>query len=121
MSSAMKGSGYSLGMDMILGLVGAVTGGILYGLITAGQVGFLGNVVGAVLGAWYLLLAVKRVFFGRVTLEVNEALSDLNGRELMLVAPFAFLIIVTGVWPGPMIGLVAPDVARIHALLVGGP
>jgi NADH-quinone oxidoreductase subunit M len=78
-------------------------------------------VSGAVLGAWYLLLAVKRVFFGRITLQANEGLRDLNGRELMLVAPFALLIVVTGVWPGPMIGLIAPDVARIHALLVGGP
>jgi NADH-quinone oxidoreductase subunit M len=75
-------------------------------------------VTGAILGAWYLLLAVKRVFFGKVTITANEGLRDLNGRELLLVAPFALVIIVTGVWPQPMLDLIAQDVARIHALLV---
>ncbi len=48
----------------------------------------------------------------------NEGLRDLNGRELLLVAPFAVVIVATGVWPRPMLDLIAQDVARIHALLV---
>jgi NADH-quinone oxidoreductase subunit M len=75
-------------------------------------------VSGAILGAWYLLLAVKRVFFGRVMHPENAELRDLTGRELWLVAPLAFVIVVTGVWPRPMLDLIAQDVARIHALLV---
>jgi NADH-quinone oxidoreductase subunit M len=74
-------------------------------------------VSGAVLGAWYLLLAVKRVFFGRVTVPANETLADLNGRELVLLVPFVVVILFTGLFPQPMLDLVEPDVTRLLALM----
>jgi NADH-quinone oxidoreductase subunit M len=70
-------------------------------------------VSGAVLGAWYLLSATKRVFFGGVTNAANEGLRDLNGRELALVAPFIAVIVLTGVFPGPLLDLIGPDLSRI--------
>jgi uncharacterized membrane protein YeaQ/YmgE (transglycosylase-associated protein family) len=66
--AAMKGSGYSLGVDMALGLVGAVTGGILYGLVVSGPAGFVGNVVAAVLGTWLLIIVVRFVVPGETRL-----------------------------------------------------
>ena len=62
--AAMKGSGYSLGVDMILGLVGAVIGGVLLGLVTTGAVGFVGTVVVAFLGACILITVVRFVVPG---------------------------------------------------------
>jgi NADH-quinone oxidoreductase subunit M len=70
-------------------------------------------VSGAVLGAWYLLLAVRRVFFGQVTRQANAVLQDLTGRELLLVLPFVVVIVLTGLFPRPMLDLIGPDVARI--------
>jgi NADH-quinone oxidoreductase subunit M len=70
-------------------------------------------VSGAVLGAWYLLLAVKRVLFGPLSREANQTLKDLTGRELALVLPFVVVIVLTGLFPRPLLDLVRPDVARI--------
>ena len=61
---------------------------------------------------------VMRVFFGQVVLPANDGLADLTSRELWLLAPLAIVIVATGVWPRPMLNLIAQDVARIHALLV---
>jgi NADH-quinone oxidoreductase subunit M len=75
-------------------------------------------VSGAVLGAWYLLLAVKRVFFGPVVRAENQGLRDLNGRELTLAGCLIAVIVLTGIFPKPMLDLVAQDAGRLHDLLV---
>jgi uncharacterized membrane protein YeaQ/YmgE (transglycosylase-associated protein family) len=59
--AAMKGSGYSLVVDMILGLVGAVIGGVLLGLVTTGSVGLLGTILVAFVGACVLITVVRFV------------------------------------------------------------
>ncbi len=59
--AAMKGSGYSIVVDMILGLVGAVLGGLLLGLVVTGEVGFLGSVLVAFVGACVIIALVRFV------------------------------------------------------------
>jgi len=59
--AAMKGSGYSVVVDMILGLLGAVIGGVLFGLLTTGAVGLLGSIVIAFVGACVLITLVRFV------------------------------------------------------------
>ncbi len=59
--AAMKGSGYSIGVDMALGLVGAVVGGLLLGLLVNEQVGFLGSILVAFVGACVLIALVRFV------------------------------------------------------------
>jgi NADH-quinone oxidoreductase subunit M len=89
--------------------------------IGASQLSWVATAVavsGAVLGAWYLLLAVKRVFFGPVVRDENGGLRDLDGRELALAGCLIAVIILTGVFPKPMLDLVAQDAGRIHDLLV---
>jgi uncharacterized membrane protein YeaQ/YmgE (transglycosylase-associated protein family) len=51
----MKGGGYGVVMDIVLGIVGAVIGGWLLGAlgITAG--GFIGTIVVAIIGAVFLI------------------------------------------------------------------
>jgi len=51
----MKGGGYGIVMDIVLGIVGAVVGGWLLGLlgITAG--GLLGTIIVAIIGAVVLI------------------------------------------------------------------
>ena len=57
---AMKGSGYGLAGDIIVGLIGSVVGGFLMGFFVHGDTGFWGSIVVAFLGAC-LLIAVMRM------------------------------------------------------------
>jgi len=47
---AMKGSGYGLIGDLFFGLIGALIGGFLFGLLVEGDYGFWGSMVVASLG-----------------------------------------------------------------------
>jgi NADH-quinone oxidoreductase subunit M len=101
----------SIGLPGLNGFVGELL--IWVGTSTVSWTATVLAVSGAVLGAWYLLGAVKRVFFGEVVHAPNLALRDLNGRELLLVLPFVVVIIGTGLFPRPLLDLIAPDVTRI--------
>jgi uncharacterized membrane protein YeaQ/YmgE (transglycosylase-associated protein family) len=57
----MKGGGYGVVVDMIVGLVGAVIGGYLFGLLDVGAYGFLGSVLVAFVGACILIAVVRFV------------------------------------------------------------
>ena len=58
----MKGRGYGAFRDILLGIVGAVIGGIVMSLFgIQGQAGFVGSIVIAFIGA-SLLVAVVRAF-----------------------------------------------------------
>jgi uncharacterized membrane protein YeaQ/YmgE (transglycosylase-associated protein family) len=62
----MKGSGYGLVGDLVLGLVGAIVGGWLFGLVApaAEPSGFLGSIVVATIGA-VVLIFIARALRGR--------------------------------------------------------
>jgi uncharacterized membrane protein YeaQ/YmgE (transglycosylase-associated protein family) len=51
----MKGGGYGVAMDIVLGVVGAVVGGWLMGMIGIYAGGFLGTIVIAIIGAVFLI------------------------------------------------------------------
>jgi uncharacterized membrane protein YeaQ/YmgE (transglycosylase-associated protein family) len=55
----MKGGGYGIVVDIIIGLVGAAVGGYVFGLLDTGGVGFLGSMVVAFLGACLLITVVR--------------------------------------------------------------
>ncbi len=61
----MKGGGYGLVGDMIVGLVGAVLGGVVFGLIVTGEAGFWGSLIVAILGACILIAIFRFLGFGR--------------------------------------------------------
>jgi uncharacterized membrane protein YeaQ/YmgE (transglycosylase-associated protein family) len=64
----MKGSGYGIIFDLILGLLGAVIGGFLFGYLVTSSYGFLGSIVVAFLGACLLIAIVRFVSRGRTRL-----------------------------------------------------
>jgi uncharacterized membrane protein YeaQ/YmgE (transglycosylase-associated protein family) len=57
----MRGVGYGILMDLILGLIGAVIGGWVFGLLGIPSYGFLGSLATATVGA-VLLVAIVRLF-----------------------------------------------------------
>jgi uncharacterized membrane protein YeaQ/YmgE (transglycosylase-associated protein family) len=62
--AAMKGTGYSIVVDVILGGIGGVGGGCVIGLLTPGPVGLVSNIVGALIGSWLLIMLVRFVVPG---------------------------------------------------------
>ena len=61
----MKGGGYGLVGDLVVGLVGALLGGFLAGLFLGGSVGLIGSIIVAFLGAVVLIAILRAVTGGR--------------------------------------------------------
>jgi uncharacterized membrane protein YeaQ/YmgE (transglycosylase-associated protein family) len=57
----MKGGGYGIIGDIIVGLIGALIGGFLFGLLVEGDTGFWGSIVVAFLGACILIAILRAV------------------------------------------------------------
>jgi len=55
----MRGAGYGILMDLVLGLVGAVIGGWIFGLVGLHSYGFMGSLTTATVGA-VVLVALAR-------------------------------------------------------------
>jgi uncharacterized membrane protein YeaQ/YmgE (transglycosylase-associated protein family) len=56
---ATKGSGYGILGDVIVGIIGALVGGFLFGALVSGAVGFLGSILVAFLGACLCIIVVR--------------------------------------------------------------
>jgi uncharacterized membrane protein YeaQ/YmgE (transglycosylase-associated protein family) len=56
----MKGGGYGVLMDIIIGIVGSILGGFLFGLIGISAGGLIGSIVVAFVGAVILIWIVRQ-------------------------------------------------------------
>ena len=59
----------------------------------------MGAAIGVILGALYMLGVVQKMFFGPITKRENKHLADINGREIVAVAPLIVMIFVIGLFP----------------------
>ena len=82
-------------------LSGAFQARPIYGVLAA---------TGVIWSACYLLWMYQRVFFGKVTHEVNNALPDLSLREKAALWPIAIAALVMGVAPLVWLGAIDPAV-----------
>jgi uncharacterized membrane protein YeaQ/YmgE (transglycosylase-associated protein family) len=57
----MKGSGFGVLGDLVVGIVGAVLGGWVFSLLGVGAYGLLGSIIVATVGALLLLYLVRLV------------------------------------------------------------
>jgi uncharacterized membrane protein YeaQ/YmgE (transglycosylase-associated protein family) len=57
----MKGGGYGVVMDIVLGIVGAVIGGWLVGILGIHAGGFIGTILVAILGAVILIWITRLI------------------------------------------------------------
>jgi NADH-quinone oxidoreductase subunit M len=60
-----------------------------------------------VLGAAYTLWMVKRVLYGEVANEQVAALADIGRREFLVLAILAIAVLLLGLWPAPLIDVMA--------------
>ena len=54
---------------------------------------------GVILGAYYMLWMVQRVFFGPLNNEKNKNLKDLSLREMIVLLPFIVFVFWIGLYP----------------------
>jgi uncharacterized membrane protein YeaQ/YmgE (transglycosylase-associated protein family) len=57
----MRGKGYGLVIDLLLGLIGSVVGGFVFGLLGLHGYGLVGQLVTATVGAVMLIWVVRRL------------------------------------------------------------
>ena len=57
----MKGSGYGIFMDLLLGLLGSLVGSFVLGILGIGASGFLGSIIIATFGAVICIWIVRQV------------------------------------------------------------
>lgn len=109
----------SAGLPGLNGFTGEVL--CLLGMFETRAVYAVFGALGMVLGAWYLLTLVQKVFFGplREPHPHGEALSvaDLNPRELTALVPLMVLCVWIGVYPKPFLDAMRPEVEALAARL----
>jgi NADH-quinone oxidoreductase subunit M len=80
-----------------------------------------------ILGAAYSLWLVKRVIFGAVANDNVAKLTDLNGREFLVLGVLAGGVLLLGVWPAPLLDVMHEtlkhlvDQLMLTKLPVGSP
>lgn len=113
----------SVGLPGLNGFVGEVL--CLFGMYRVRPTTAIWGAVGIVLGAWYLLTLLQRVFFGPVR-EPHSAghspaasgtapapVSDLCGRELAAVVPLVVFCVWIGVYPRPYLDKMQPEIRAL--------
>jgi NADH-quinone oxidoreductase subunit M len=98
----------SLGLPLLNGFVGeflvlsgAFRDRAAYGILAA---------TGVIWSACYLLWMYQRVFYGKVTHQVNQSLPDLSGREQVALWPIASVALLMGVAPLIWLNAIDPTV-----------
>jgi NADH-quinone oxidoreductase subunit M len=109
----------SMGLPGLNGFVGEFT--ILLGAFGSAEIGsawYAGfAAVGVILAAIYMLYMFQKMFLGPVDKEENQALKDLNWREIATLVPLLVLIFWIGLYPKPFFALMEPAVGKLVAAL----
>ena len=63
--------------------------------------------LGILLNAIYFLRAYQRIFLGPLN-EAYKDLTDITGRELITIIPLAIIVLWFGVYPAPLLDMIAP-------------
>ncbi len=106
----------SIGLPGLAGFVGEFTillGTFSSGFLPAAKVMAILAASGVVLGAFYMLWMVQRVFFGRLAHEANRNLPDLSLREVLVLVPLLIFMFVLGVHPGLVFDKVALSIEKV--------
>ena len=100
----------SIGLPLTIGFVGEFLS--LLGVFKLNKLFALLGGFSIIVGAVYMLVLYKRVFFGECK-EKNLSLKDLNFKELAALVPLCLLIIALGVAPNLILKPLEPSVQNI--------
>ena len=105
----------SIGLPGLNGFVGEFLS--LAGMFKANPIYAALGTTGVVLGAWYLLTAVQKVFFGTLNEphhgHGDDDISDMNAREFVSLAPLVVLCLWIGVQPTVLVEIIEPDIQAV--------
>ena len=108
----------SVGLPGTNGFIGEFM--IITGTFASTQLGHfngvqaVGAAIGVILGAVYMLMVVQKMFFGPITKKENKGLPDVNGRELVALAPLAMMIFVIGLFPNIFLSQIKGAAERVQ-------
>lgn len=68
-----------------------------------------------ILGAAYTLWMYKRVYLGPVANDHVAQLTDINGREMLIMVLLAAAVLAMGIYPKPMTDVINPSVTKLLA------
>ncbi len=66
-----------------------------------------------ILGAAYTLWMYKRVAFGEVRNPKVATLTDINGREALILGTLAVMVLLFGIWPAPLLDMMHVSVEHL--------
>jgi NADH-quinone oxidoreductase subunit M len=98
----------SIGLPGLNGFIGEFL--ILLGAFRVAPLWTALAATGVILGAIYMLWMLRRVIFGPLTHPENQRLKDLNGREILILAPVLALIVFLGIYPQPFLSRMTPSI-----------
>jgi NADH-quinone oxidoreductase subunit M len=101
----------SVGLPGLNGFVGEAL--VFFGMFDVWPALAIAGTAGIILGAWYLLNLIQRVFTGPVrepAREGHEPVTDLNGRELAALLPIVGLCLLLGIYPQPVLDTSRRDI-----------
>jgi NADH-quinone oxidoreductase subunit M len=91
----------SIGLPGTNGFIGEFL--VLIGSFRTAPILSMVAATGVIFAAAYLLWAIQRILFNPLDKPANTHLTDLNWRELGLLAPLVVAIVVIGVYPQPIL------------------
>jgi NADH-quinone oxidoreductase subunit M len=110
----------SIGLPGTNGFVGEAL--VLIGAFRTEPYYVLVAAIGVIVAAAYLLWAIQRMLFDPLDKPANAALSDLNWRELAILAPLILVILWMGVYPAPVLEKTQGAATRfVSAMQRGAP
>ena len=109
----------SAGLPGLNGFVGEFN--ILLGAFQANKAFAVLGTFGIILGAWYLLHAVRQMLQGPLVKPENAALRDLSRREVLTIAPIIVLFFVIGLFPNLFLDKINPTAQTVAGVLQNRP
>jgi NADH-quinone oxidoreductase subunit M len=68
---------------------------------------------GVIFAAYYMLPMVQSILFNRLERPENRSMEDLSGREIVVLGPLVFLMVILGIFPSPVLQRMEPSVQAI--------
>ena len=66
-----------------------------------------------------MLPMVQKVIFGKIRIEANKILTDLNIREWFVLVPMIFLVFLLGIYPKPILKIIEPSTKSLLLKIKG--